>query len=387
MTTEDSPGRAITRRRLLATGAAAGVAGLAGCTGLFRGSNESGGNGSEAVGQIGSGRSPFGDREIGGGTSMADMPEMSGELTVYSARGEVLVGELISFIEDLYPDLAVKVRYNSAAELVNQIETEGENSPAEVFFTVDASSLGELKKDGFTSELPEGVRELVREEFRDPDGQWIGTSGRARTVPYNTNKFEKSDVPTDVMAFPEKKAFADGIGWAPTYSSFQSFVTAMRVLEGEKATRQWLRGVMDLGVREYSDEFRVAEAIADGEIGVGFANHYYIQRVLAGRGGEAPIATAFTKGDAGAMFNVAGASVLKTAADAELAANFVRHLLSAEAQDYFARETFEYPLVPGVEPIGRLPTIDELNPPEGLDLTQLSDFQGTIELMRDVGVL
>ena len=68
-------------------------------------------------------------------------------------------------------------------------------------------------------------------------------------------------------------------------------------------------------------------------------------------------------------------------------ANFVRHLLSAEAQDYFARTTFEYPLVPGVDPIGRLPSIDELNPPEELDLTQLSDLEGTISLLRDVGVL
>ncbi len=377
----------ITRRRLLGAGAVAGVAGLAGCSGLFGGSNENGEKGSKPIGQIGSGRSPFGDREITGGTSMAEMPEMSGTLTVYSARGEVLVGELISFIEDLYPDLDVRVRYNSAAELVNQIETEGKNSPAEVFFTVDASSLGELKKDGFTTKLPTDVLDLVREEFRDPDGQWTGTSGRARTVPYNTEQFEKSAIPNDIMVFPEKRAFAGKIGWAPTYSSFQSFVTAMRVLEGDAATKKWLRGILDLGVREYSDEFRVAEAIADGEIAVGFANHYYIQRVLAGRGGDAPIATAFTKGDAGAMFNVAGACVLKTAADGTLAANFVRHLLSAEAQDYFARETFEYPLVPGVEPIGRLPTIDELNPPKGLDLTQLSDFEGTIRLMRDVGVL
>jgi iron(III) transport system substrate-binding protein len=78
---------------------------------------------------------------------------------------------------------------------------------------------------------------------------------------------------------------------------------------------------------------------------------------------------------------------MDTAEDASLASNFVRHLLSAEAQDYFARTTFEYPLVPAIEPIGRLPTIDELNPPEGLDLTQLANLEETIRLLRETGVL
>jgi iron(III) transport system substrate-binding protein len=317
---------------------------------------------------------------------MSEMPELSGELTLYSGRGEALVGELIEFIEELYPDFTVRPRYNAAADLVNQIQTEGSNSPADVFVSVNAGALGALKDAGRTVDLSQEALEMVPAEFRDPDGQWVGTSGRARTIPYNTEALSESDVPDDIFAFPDTEAFEDSIGWAPTYSSFQAFVTAMRVLNDDETAREWLQAMQELGAQEYSDEFLVSQAVADGEITAGFANHYYIQRVLAGRP-DAPIATAFTEGDAGAIFNVAGALVLDTAADETLASNFVRHLLSAEAQDYFARTTFEYPLVPGVDPIGELPSIDELNPPEGLDLTQLSDLEGTVRLMRDVGVL
>jgi iron(III) transport system substrate-binding protein len=385
-----------TRRRVLRLGGAAGLASIAGCNGLVGGGggggDGTGGDGSDggdggAVGQIGSGRSPFGERDISGGVSMSEMPDLSGELTLYSGRGEPLVGQLITFIEDLYPDLTIRPRYNSAAELVNQIETEGQNSPADVFFSVNAGSLGALKDRGRTVELPSETLDMVPDQFHDPDGTWIGTSGRARTIPYNTNELSDSDIPDDIFAFPETEAFRDAIGCAPTYSSFQAFITAMRALNGEEETRQWLNGMLELGLDpNYPDEFLVSQAVADGELRAGFANHYYIQRVLAGRP-NAPISTAFTEGDAGAIFNVAGACVLDTASDADLAANFVRHLLSAEAQDYFARTTFEYPLVPGVEPIGRLPTIDELNPPEDLDLTQLSDLEGTVNLLRDVGML
>ncbi|WP_224332225.1 iron ABC transporter substrate-binding protein [Haloprofundus halobius] len=389
MTRNDS--RRLSRRRLLAAGTTAGIAGLAGCNGLLGGGSNGGegnasGNGSQSIGQIGSGRSPFGDRSIDGGTSMSEMPDLSGELTIYSGRGEALVGELVGFIDDLYDDFQPEVRYAGSSELVNQIITEGDGSPADVFYSVNAGSLGTLAEEGLTVALPEDVLELVREEFRAPDGHWTGTSGRARTIPYNTDQWSESDIPNDIYAFPDTERFADQVGWAPTYGSFQAFITAMRVLESDERAREWLQGMQDLGVQEYSDEFLVCQAIADGEISVGFANHYYIQRVLAGRD-DAPLSTAFTNGDAGSIFNVAGACTLDTAEDEQLASNFVRHLLSAEAQDYFARETFEYPLVSGVDPVGDLPRIDELNPPEGLDLTQLSDLEGTVELMRDVGVL
>ncbi|MEF8856876.1 MAG: extracellular solute-binding protein [Haloplanus sp.] len=380
------------RRRVLRLGGAAGLASIAGCSGLLGGGGDGNGDGSDggggdAVGQIGSGRSPFGERDISGGVSMSEMPDLSGELTLYSGRGEPLVGQLINFIEDLYPDLTIRPRYNSASELVNQIETEGEGSPADVFFSVNAGSLGALKDRGRTVQLPTEALDAVPDQFHDPDGMWIGTSGRARTIPYNTTELSESNIPDDIFAFPETEAFRDAIGCAPGYSSFQAFITAMRALNGEAETRQWLNGMLDLGLQHnYADEFLVSQAVADGELRAGFANHYYIQRVLAGRP-EAPIATAFTEGDAGAIFNVAGACVLDTATDTDLAANFVRHLLSAEAQDYFARETFEYPLVPGIDPIGDLPTIDELNPPEDLDLTQLSDLEGTVDLLQDVGML
>jgi len=365
----------VDRRRFLAATGALGVAGLAGCT---DDENDGGGDGSDtdSVGQIGSGRA---ERDAPDGTSMTDMPDLSGELTVYSGRGEFLVGELIEYIEDLYDDFDLTVRYGGSTDLVNQIANESEGSPADVFYSVNSGSLGALADERRTRELSAEITDLVRDEFHTD--QWIGTSGRARTIPYNTDEYSEGEIPDDVMAFPEE--FDGDLGWAPSYGSCQAFVTAMRLIEGEEATREWVAAVVDSGITSYPDEFAACQAIADGEIDAAFTNHYYIQRVLDGNP-EASIATAFTRGDAGAVFNVAGAAVVDTASDATLAENFVRHLLSAEAQDYFARTTFEYPLIPDVEPIGGLPTIDELDVPD-IDLTELSDLEPTIDLMREAG--
>ena len=373
MTNHDQAETKMYRRRYLASAAAVGAVGLAGCNGM---TDDSGGDSQSNIGQIGSGRE---GRGLPGGTSMADMPDLSGELTVYSGRGEFLVGELIEYIEDLYDDFDLTVRYGGSTDLVNQITNEGAGSPADVFYSVNSGSLGALANEGRTGELPSEITDLVRDEFHTD--QWIGTSGRARTIPYNTDDFSEGDVPDDVMAFPEE--FDGDLGWAPSYGSCQAFITAMRLIEGEEATREWVEAVVDSGITSYPDEFAACQAVANGEIDAAFTNHYYIQRVLDGNP-EASIATAFTRGDAGAVFNVAGATVVDSTSDATLAENFVRHLLSAEAQDYFARTTFEYPLIPDIEPIGGLPTIDELDVPD-IDLTELSDLEPTVDLMREAG--
>ena len=362
------------RRRFLAGSAAVGAVAIAGCAGD---NGETADSASDSpVGQIGSGRA---GRPAPGGTPVAELPDLSGELTLYSGRNEFLVGELIEFLDDTYPDFTPNVRYGGSSDLVNTIDTEGSGSPADVFYSVNSGSLAALAGLGRTQELSTAIQDTVSEEFRTD--QWVGTSGRARTVPFNTNAFSDSDIPDDVMNFPD---FEGDLGWAPSYGSCQAFVTAMRLLEGEEATREWLEGVVDAGISAYADEFQVSQAVANGELDAGFANHYYIQRVLDGSP-SAPIQTAFTEGDAGSIFNVAGAAVLDTASDTELAQNFVRHLLSAEAQEYFAVETFEYPLIPGVEPIGDLPTIDELDVPE-IEFSELGDLEPTIDLMRDVGI-
>ncbi|PCR91319.1 extracellular solute-binding protein [Natrinema ejinorense] len=360
------------RRAFLAGSAALGTAGLAGCTGLIGGEEETEEN---VFNQIGSGRA---GRDQPGGTPMADLPDLEGELHIYSGRNEFLVGTLINSLVDMYDGFdVVGPRYNESSNLANQIAEEGAGTDADVFFTVDSAALGEVANEGLSRSLSDDVLEMVPQEFRTD--QWVGTSGRIRTIPYNTDAFSESDMPTSIDAYTD---FEGDLGWAPSYGSCQSFVTAMRLLEGEEATREWLEGVVDAGISAYNNEMAVCQAVADGEIDAGFTNHYYIQRVLEGSP-DAPLDTVFTDGDAGATFDIAGATVIENTDVPDLAENFVRHLLSAEVQEYFAVETFEYPLIPEGNPVGELPTIPELDVPD-IDPSELSDLQPTLDLMRSV---
>ncbi|MFC7019157.1 MULTISPECIES: extracellular solute-binding protein [Haloarcula] len=374
------------RRRFLQFGGATAAAALAGCSGLSLGGD--GDTGPVSLSDFRGSGPLVAQRPDPGGTSIEDLPALEGELTLYLGGGEGgLYLDLIELLERRYPDFTTNHRLEASSDLANTIieEVDAGQSPADVFMAVDAGSLGAVANAGATAALPEEALSAVPEEFQDEQGRWVGIAGRARAIPYNTNELSASDVPASVQDFPETGAFQDSLGWAPTYSAFQSFVTAMRLIRGDEETRAWLQAMLDAGISEYPDEFRVSNAVADGELVAGFANHYYSQRVKSARQ-DAPLDLAFTEGDAGALVNVSGLEILQGTQNSELAANFVRHILSAEAQEFFATRTFAYPMIPGVQPVGGLPTIDELDPPD-IDLTELADVAGTVDLLREAGVL
>jgi iron(III) transport system substrate-binding protein len=306
-------------------------------------------------------------------------------LVIYSGRSENLVAPLMErFTQDT--GIPVEVRYGGTAELAATILEEGANSPADVFFAQDAGSLGALAQAGRLAVLPEEVLNLVDAKFRSPNGAWVGVSGRARTLVYNTARVQASELPESVfdLTGPQWNAL---VGWAPTNASFQSFVTAMRKLSGEEATRQWLEAMLANGVQSFDNNAAIVEAVGRGEIAAGLVNHYYLFRFLEEQGEQFPARNHFfPDGGADALINIAGVGILDSSASQAAAQTFTAYLLDSTAQQYFAEETGEYPLVAGVAIGEWLTPIDQLNPP-AIDLSDLSDLQGTLELLQDVGAL
>jgi iron(III) transport system substrate-binding protein len=382
----EAPTRRVSRRKLLATTGVAGATALAGCGGFL-----GGGDGAPSAGEVGlaqfRGSGPLVEaRGELGGTRIADLPDLSGELNLYIGGGEGgLYLDLLDLFTRIYDDFSYNQNMDSSASLANTIVTEVEQgaSRADVFIAVDAGSLAAVAQQDAAESLPSAVTDMPDGDFATDN--WVGVAGRARAVPYNTNQLSASDIPDTVQAFPEVAALENDLGWAPSYSAFQSFVTAMRLLRGEEETRQWLVDLREMGTLTFDNEFLVSSTVADGELAAGFANHYYALRVRNSRQ-NAPLDLAFTSGDAGALINVSGGLVIQGTEKQDLANLLLRHLLSAEAQEFFATRTFAYPTVPEVPPAGGLPSVDELNPPD-IDLTQLSDQDATLDLLRETNVL
>ena len=307
----------------------------------------------------------------------------AGSLVIYSGRSEELVAPLIERFET-ESGIDVEVNYANTSELATTILEEGDASPADVFFSQDGGALGALAAEGRLAALPQATLDRVGEAFRSPDGLWVGVSGRARVAAYNTEELTAAEMPDSILDFTDP-LWKGRIGWAPSNASLQTFVTALRVLEGEAAAKAWLEGIQANEPQVYEGNSQALQGVAAGEVHVAFINHYYLLAALAE--GEIPVANHFFPGgDPGALVNVAGAGILTTAKNAGAAQAFLDFLLSEESQTYFSDETYEYPLVSGIPADDRLTQLDEIASPD-VDLSELSDLQGTVELMQEVGIL
>ncbi len=306
-----------------------------------------------------------------------------GKLTVYSAREEALIGPIIKQFKDA-SQVDVGVKYGSNAGLGATIREEGSNSPADVFLATDPSQLGAMS-DLFMV-LPETILEQVAPLVRSREGKWVGISGRARVIVYSTDKLGEDELPASILDFTDPK-WKGRIGWPPGNGSFQAFVTAMRNSLGEEATRRWLEGIQANDPKVYSKNTPIVKAVAQGEIDVGFVNHYYLFRFLEQEGESFPARNYHPKGrDLGAMMLVNGAGILVTSKNVGNAQRFLNFMLSQVGQQYFASRTYEYPLVDGIKTNRLLVPLNELELPD-VDLSKLDDLQGTQNLLRKVGII
>ncbi len=309
--------------------------------------------------------------------------EDPGALVVYSGRSESLVGPIIEQFGEA-TGIEVQVKYGSTFEIAATLLEEGSNSPADVFFAQDPGGLGAVSE--MLTSLPGDVVLKVPEWARSPDGLWVGVSGRARVIVYSTELVSEDELPTSVKDLTDPK-WKGRIGWPPTNASFRTMITAMRMMWGEEETRQWL---LDMQANEpgiFPKNTPIVAAAGAGEVSVGLVNHYYLHRFIQEEGDEFAARNLFLKnGGPDSLVMVAGAGILETSENRDNAEAFMRFMLSKVAQQYFAGQTFEYPLVEGVKTHRLLPPIDTLNGPD-IDLSALSDLQGTDALLRETGVI
>jgi iron(III) transport system substrate-binding protein len=306
-------------------------------------------------------------------------------LTIYAGRSANLVQPLLEQFS-IDTGIRIRVRYGDGTDLALGILEEGNNSPADVYYGQDVGALGALKSEGRLSQLPQNILNKVDPTFRSNDGFWVGTSGRARVIVYNTDDILPANLPASILDYTAPQ-WRNRLGIVPRSDGFPEFVTALRVTKGDDFARNWLQALKANNPRTYGNNLSAIQAVANNEIDVAFLNHYYLYRFLAERGDSFKARNYyFTNGDLGGLFLVSGAAVVNTSKSKPEAERFIEFLLSPKAQEYFAKQDHEYPLDKTVAADPNLPPLSTLKAPE-IDLSDLGDLRGSLELMRQTGIL
>ena len=337
---------------------------VAGCGG----STASGGGGGES--------STSGSGASGGG----------GTLTLYSGQHEQTTQALV---KDFTKKTGIEVRIRSGedTELASQVAAEGSASPADVFFAANSPALTQLSQKGLLAKADQSTLNKIPPRYNSPSGTWAGITGRAVVLTFNSSMVQKGKLPGSIMDLsrPEWK----GKVAISKEADFIPVVTAVRLIEGPSAAKQWLEG-LKRNAEVYNDNEGVLKAVNDGQVATGILNNYYWFRQAEEVGAKNMNAKLYYFGnqDPGALLVVSGAGVLKSSDNPKPARKFVDYLASKDAQRVIANSTsYEYTLNPEVQRNPKLKPLDQLNPPK-IDLTKLGKGQEeSLKMMQQAGLL
>ena len=315
------------------------------------------------------------------GTEKSD--EQVGELTIYSGRSEEFIAP---FFADWEQESGIKlnIRYGDSAELAAQILEEGKNSPADLFLSQDAGSLGAVSAAGLFTTLPAGVGAQIEDIYIAGNRTWIGVTGRARVFAYRPSAV--SVLPQSVSDLT-KAIYKGRVGIAPSNASFQAFVTALINEKGAQFAENWLKAMKDNGAQIYLKNSAIVEAIDKGEIDLGLVNHYYTWEVSQALGRDIAVENGFfAPGDIGNLVNVSGVGIMATSEKQQAAQDLINYLTSEVAQAKFVEDTHEYSLIPGAKAPASLPELKSIGSPK-VDLASLEKVQAMQDLLTKVGLL
>ncbi len=313
-----------------------------------------------------------------------------GEVNIYSYRQPDLIKPLLdAFTKET--GIAANVLFLDKG-LVERIQAEGANSPADVILTVDISRLTEAKDGDVTQPLvSETINKDIPAHFRDPDGNWFGLTTRGRVVYASKDRVAQNDITYEELADPKWKGkicTRDG-----QHSYNVGLFASMVAHHGEAETEKWLTGLRDnLGKKPDGGDRDQAKAIFAGECDLALGNSYYVGLMLTNekdpeqKEWASAIKVLFPNAnDRGTHVNISGMALAKNAPNKENAIKLMEFLSSGEAQKIYAEQVFEYPVLPGVEPSDVVKSFGSIKP-DTLPLAEIAaNRKKASELVDKVG--
>jgi iron(III) transport system substrate-binding protein len=215
---------------------------------------------------------------------------------------------------------------------------------------------------------------------------WVGLTRRARVIMYNTQLVSTDELPASIFDLVDQKWKGQIATAGSTNGSMQAQIAMMRQLLGEKATEEWLQGLMDNQVTFFGGHTDVRKAVGAGEFKLGLVNHYYYYLQQAE---GSPVGIIFPdqgEGQIGLFTNASAAAIIQGAGNPSAAQAFLDYLVSREGQEIFAKLNYEYPLLPGAATSPNLQPLDSFHLAEVEPARAALEFEATFDLMERLGL-
>ena len=307
------------------------------------------------------------------------------DVNIYSYRQSYLIQPVLdAYTADT--GVAVNVVYAKQG-LLERLEREGRNSPADLLLTADIGRLLDATAAGLTQAVDSPVLDQnVPANYRDPQGHWFGLTSRARIIVASRER-----VPEGSIERYEDLAASQWRGRICTRSGKHPYMTALIAAtiahHGEDGARVWLQGVRDnLARKPQGNDRAQVKAISEGVCDVAVINHYYMALMLADpeqRPWAESVSVIFpNQRDRGTHMNVSGVALTAAAPNRDAAVRLMEFLSTDTAQQLYAQENFEYPVARSVPWPDLLSDWGQFRP-DPVDLAEVARYRAAASRLAD----
>ena len=306
-------------------------------------------------------------------------------LTIYSGRKSSLSSWIFEKFEK-ETGIKIKAKFARTSDLVNLILSEKKNSPADLIYAQDASSLALLEDKNFLTKIETQKLNNVYPYYFSKAHYWVGVSGRLRALVYNKNKVNEEELPQSILELANSNWYGQA-AWAPENSSFQSHIAYMISQLGKEKVLDWLKNMKENDTKVYPKNTPIVEAVMKGEVSLGLVNHYYLYNIKKKTNkGEKTYNYIFPQKDAGAFTNISGLAILKFTKKKDLAEKFITFLLKKETQKMIQEKNFEYPVT---KDFSKDLTLEDLKPikPKPVNFKKIGNLAEVYELLKEAKIL
>ena len=277
--------------------------------------------------------------------------QANGEVNVYSYRQPFLIKPMFDAFTRK-TGTAVNVVYAKEG-LIERLIQEGDNSPADLIFTVDIGRLADAVNAGVTQPVSSKILDAnVPPQYRAPDGSWYGLTTRARIIVASKERVKPGEISTyEELADPRWK------GRICTRSGKHAYMVALTASmiahHGEEYAEEWLSGVKEnLARKPQGNDRAQVKAIKEGVCDLALINNYYMGKMVNDEKQSAwadAVNIIFpNENGVGTHMNVSGMALTKGAPNREQAVALMEFLSDDLAQQMYAEQNFEYPVKEGV---------------------------------------
>jgi iron(III) transport system substrate-binding protein len=312
----------------------------------------------------------------------------AGTLTVYSGQHVQTTEALIAAFER-ESGISVSLRSDDEDVLADQIVTEGQRSPADVFYSENSPPLEYLASKGLLAPADATALRNTPSRFNSPDGKWVGVSARVSVMVYNTKLLAPRELPTSAMELTSPN-WSGRIGIAGSETDFQPIVTSIARSYGDHEALNWLNALKaNANGHTYPSNEALLSAVDSGQVALGIINQYYWyrERAQVGASGLHSAIAYFAPHDVGYVLDVSGAGVLRSSTHQKAAQRFLAFLTSPQGQEIIAHsDSFEYPIASGVRTAQPETPFAALQPND-ITIAELGTGAEAIKLLQEAQLL